>query len=249
MRYQAHLPRFSRVSRPASTMRFIMVTSCGLLRWVPRISAVGAYITIPGGGGEVTGMAPDVSVPAFFRAGVASGPAEVTQKVNYLLQNGADSIKLIATGAVLAQGTEPGAQEMSEDDIRAALGVRIERITQSQFDVEGETPKFSRAKPRSVVGEEGDRDDRFAKVEQEPQVIEEHAFLEVPCGEALELEVEEDDGLLAGSQVEFVDAIGLALAHDGFRSLGKQLDRACNESARPIDGRVDVGREQEHEVL
>lgn len=87
----------------------------------PRISAVGAYITIPGGGGEVTGMAPDVPVPAFFRAGVASGPAEVTQKVNYLLQNGADSIKLIATGAVLAQGTEPGAQEMSEDEIRAAV--------------------------------------------------------------------------------------------------------------------------------
>lgn len=95
----------------------------------PRVSAVGAYITIPGGGGEVTGMAADVPVPAFFRAGVASGPAEVTQKVNYLLQNGADSIKLIATGAVLAQGTEPGAQEMSEDEIRAAVQAAAARGT------------------------------------------------------------------------------------------------------------------------
>jgi imidazolonepropionase-like amidohydrolase len=35
----------------------------------PRISAVGAYVTIPGGGGEVTGFAPDVEVPADMRAG------------------------------------------------------------------------------------------------------------------------------------------------------------------------------------
>ena len=87
----------------------------------PRISAVGAYVTVPGGGGEVTGLAPDVTVPASFRAGVASGPAEVRTRVNYLLQNGADSIKLIATGAVLTQGTEPGALEMSEAEIRAAV--------------------------------------------------------------------------------------------------------------------------------
>ena len=87
----------------------------------PRISAVGAYVTVPGGGGEVTGLAPDVTVPASFRAGVASGPTEVRTKVNYLLQNGADSIKLIATGAVLTQGTEPGALEMNEAEIRAAV--------------------------------------------------------------------------------------------------------------------------------
>jgi imidazolonepropionase-like amidohydrolase len=87
----------------------------------PRISAVGAYVTVPGGGGEVTGLAPDVTVPASFRAGVASGPAEVRTRVSYLLQNGADSIKLIATGAVLTQGTEPGALEMSEAEIRAAV--------------------------------------------------------------------------------------------------------------------------------
>jgi imidazolonepropionase-like amidohydrolase len=89
----------------------------------PRISAVGAYVTIPGGGGEVTGFSPDVEVPADMRAGVVNDAADTTRKVNALFQHGADSIKLIATGAVLAQGTEPGQQELSEDEMRAAVDV------------------------------------------------------------------------------------------------------------------------------
>lgn len=89
----------------------------------PRISAVGAYVTIPGGGGEVTGFAPDVDVPADMRAGVVNDAADTTRKVNALFQHGADSIKLIATGAVLAQGTEPGQQELSEEEMRAAVAV------------------------------------------------------------------------------------------------------------------------------
>jgi imidazolonepropionase-like amidohydrolase len=93
----------------------------------PRVSAVGAYITVPGGGGEVTGFAPDVQVPADMRAGVVADAADTTRKVNYLFQNGADSIKLIATGAVLAQGTEPGQQELSEDEMRAAVQVAAAR--------------------------------------------------------------------------------------------------------------------------
>ena len=93
----------------------------------PRISAVGAYITIPGGGGEVTGLAPDVAVPADMRAGVVTDAADTARKVNYLFQNGADSIKLIATGAVLAQGTEPGQQELTEEQMRAAVQVAAAR--------------------------------------------------------------------------------------------------------------------------
>ena len=93
----------------------------------PRISAVGAYITIPGGGGEVTGLSPDVAVPADMRAGVVTDAADTARKVNYLLQNGADSIKLIATGAVLAQGTEPGQQELTEEQMRAAVQVAAAR--------------------------------------------------------------------------------------------------------------------------
>lgn len=89
----------------------------------PRMSAVGAYITIPGGGGEVTGLSPEVVIPADMRVGVVSDAADTTRKVNLLFQNGADSIKLIATGAVLAQGTEPGQIELTGEQIRAAVDV------------------------------------------------------------------------------------------------------------------------------
>ena len=89
----------------------------------PRMSAVGAYVTVPGGGGEVTGFSPEVKVPDDMRAGVVTGPDDVRQKVNFLFQHGADSIKLIATGAVFALGTEAGQQELSEDEMRAAVDV------------------------------------------------------------------------------------------------------------------------------
>jgi imidazolonepropionase-like amidohydrolase len=82
---------------------------------------VGAYITIPGGGGDINGLAPDVAVPPDMRLGVVRDAAEVRHKVNYLFQRGVDSIKLIATGAVLAEGTEPGTQELSDAEIRASV--------------------------------------------------------------------------------------------------------------------------------
>ncbi|RJF94006.1 metal-dependent hydrolase family protein [Sphingomonas cavernae] len=85
----------------------------------PRMNVVGAYITVPGGGGEVTGFAPDVSVPADMRVGVYSDANDARLKTRYLFQHGVDSIKMIATGAVLAEGTEPGQLEMTADEIRA----------------------------------------------------------------------------------------------------------------------------------
>ena len=93
----------------------------------PRMQAVGAYITVPGGGGEVAGLSPDVVIPADMRVGVVTDAADTTRKVNLLFQNGADSIKLIATGAVLTQGTEPGQIELTGDEIRAAVDVAAAR--------------------------------------------------------------------------------------------------------------------------
>ncbi len=93
----------------------------------PRMQAVGAYVTTPGGGGEVTGFSPEVRVPEDMRAGVVTDAANARAKVNYLFQHGADSIKLIATGAVLASGTEAGQQELTEDEMRAAVEVAAAR--------------------------------------------------------------------------------------------------------------------------
>lgn len=87
----------------------------------PRMMVAGAYVTISGGGGEVTGMAPDVIIPADFRRGVANNADEVRQRVRELIAGGADFIKMIATGAVLTMGTTPGAAEFSEAEIRAAV--------------------------------------------------------------------------------------------------------------------------------
>ena len=87
----------------------------------PRINAVGGYITAPGGGGEVTGLPAGMVVPPEMREGVASTPAEVTARVNHMFASGADSIKLIATGAVLTEGTEPGQIELNGPMIAAAV--------------------------------------------------------------------------------------------------------------------------------
>jgi imidazolonepropionase-like amidohydrolase len=90
--------------------------------WVegPRMFVAGGYITAPGGGGAVTGMARDVPVPEAFRLGEVRNPHEARDRVRYMLQNGSDFIKIIATGAVLALGSVPGALELSEAEIKAA---------------------------------------------------------------------------------------------------------------------------------
>ena len=87
----------------------------------PRMFVAGAYITISGGGGEITGLPAGTVVPAEFRLGVSNNEREIREHVDYLLDHGADFIKVIATGAVLAAGTEPGQSEYTEAQIRAAV--------------------------------------------------------------------------------------------------------------------------------
>jgi imidazolonepropionase-like amidohydrolase len=89
----------------------------------PRMMCAGAYITCPGGGGDVTGLAIDVdqAVPRELRFGVSRNADEVRDAVRRILHGGADFIKVIATGAVLTEGTTPSAPEFSEAEIRAAV--------------------------------------------------------------------------------------------------------------------------------
>lgn len=81
----------------------------------------GAYITVTNGGGEVTGLPEGTVVPDEMRRGVANDEQEVRFRVRELLANGADFIKVIATGAVFTSGTTPSAPEYSEAEIRAAV--------------------------------------------------------------------------------------------------------------------------------
>jgi imidazolonepropionase-like amidohydrolase len=87
----------------------------------PRMLCAGAYITCPGGGGDITGLPPEVEVPSELRVGVSSGPDQVRANARRIFEAGADLIKVIATGAVLVSGTNPGEPELTEEEIRAAV--------------------------------------------------------------------------------------------------------------------------------
>jgi imidazolonepropionase-like amidohydrolase len=87
----------------------------------PRMQVAGAYVTAPWGGGDVVGLAPDIRLPDDLRFGVVTTPAEVRDRVRRLLIGGVDVIKCIATGAVLTRGGVPGAPELSEEELRAAV--------------------------------------------------------------------------------------------------------------------------------
>ena len=101
--------------------------------WVqgPRMMVAGAYVTCPGGGGDITGLAVDVDevVPRELRFGITSGVDQMRSNVRQILRYGADFIKVLATGAVLTSGTNPGAPEFTEDELRAAVEAASERDT------------------------------------------------------------------------------------------------------------------------
>ena len=86
----------------------------------PRMFVAGGYITTPGGGGAIDALSADVPIPETFRIGAVRNASEARDKARYLLDHGADFIKLIATGAVLAIGSEPGALELSPEEMKAA---------------------------------------------------------------------------------------------------------------------------------
>ncbi|HUQ09818.1 MAG TPA: amidohydrolase family protein [Steroidobacteraceae bacterium] len=90
----------------------------------PRIQASGPYLGIPQGGGDL--YVPEFKEPADnarFHAGVARGPEEFRDKAQMLLASGADLLKVIASGAVLAFGGVPGAPEMTREEIAAVVQV------------------------------------------------------------------------------------------------------------------------------
>lgn len=90
----------------------------------PRMQVVGYYLTIPAGGGDlvIPGI-PESRIPPYIRMGVARGPEEFRRKAEAALAGGADFLKVIASGAVLAYGGVPGAPEMTPEEIAAVVQV------------------------------------------------------------------------------------------------------------------------------
>jgi imidazolonepropionase-like amidohydrolase len=87
----------------------------------PRMLCAGAFITVPWGGGDVVGLAPDIRLPEELRFGVVRSVDDVRDRVRRLLIGGVDLIKCIGTGAVLTRGGVPGAPELTEAEMRAAV--------------------------------------------------------------------------------------------------------------------------------
>ena len=93
----------------------------------PRMYVAGYYLTIPGGGGdllEVGGVA--AAIPPHLRMGVARDAEEFREKARLAVDGGADLLKVIASGAVLAYGGVPGEPEMTPEQIRAVVEVANE---------------------------------------------------------------------------------------------------------------------------
>ncbi len=88
----------------------------------PRMYVAGPYVTISGGGGTMSGgLAPDIALPWDLKFGVADGVDQVRQRVRDIAQHGVDVIKILATGAFLAHGSNPRAVEYTYDELRAAV--------------------------------------------------------------------------------------------------------------------------------
>jgi imidazolonepropionase-like amidohydrolase len=87
----------------------------------PRMQPAGAYITISGGAGALTGFAPDVELPLELRFGVADGPDKVRERAREIIRGGAGVVKVLATGAILTLGSQPGAPEFTVEELRAAV--------------------------------------------------------------------------------------------------------------------------------
>jgi imidazolonepropionase-like amidohydrolase len=90
----------------------------------PRMQVAGYYLTIPGGGGDllIPGFE-EKDIPERVRRGIARGPEEFRIKARAAIDGGADVLKVIASGAVLAFGGVPGEPEMTEEEIRAVAEV------------------------------------------------------------------------------------------------------------------------------
>lgn len=98
----------------------------------PRILAAGAMITMTGGAGAITGLAPEISLPTMLQYGKANGVVSIQERVRAVASHGADVIKIFASGAVISHGRNlPTSCEYSPEELRAAveeasrLGLRV----------------------------------------------------------------------------------------------------------------------------
>jgi imidazolonepropionase-like amidohydrolase len=85
----------------------------------PRLLVAGNYVSSTGGAGDAKQFSIYVDVPVVKT--LADSPDEITKAVRTNFKHGADFIKILATGAMLSKGIDPGAQQYSDAEIQAAV--------------------------------------------------------------------------------------------------------------------------------
>jgi len=96
----------------------------------PRVIPAGHALSITGGHCEITGFRPRI-LEGTPETGVADGIDEVVKAVRYQIKHGAKVIKICATAGVLSFEGPVGAQQFSEEEMRAIVeeaarhGVRV----------------------------------------------------------------------------------------------------------------------------
>ncbi len=84
----------------------------------PRIWAAGHSVSITGGHCDDNFSPPEAKSSS---GGVANGPWAVRSKVRENIKYGANTIKVCATGGVFSKGTQVGIQQLTEEEIKAAV--------------------------------------------------------------------------------------------------------------------------------
>jgi len=86
----------------------------------PRMYPAGHYLSITGGHCDVTGFAPGI-MELGPDQGIANGVDEILRAVRYQAKHGVKVIKVCATSGVFSAGTQPGAQQYSDLELRTIV--------------------------------------------------------------------------------------------------------------------------------
>ncbi|MDX8356499.1 metal-dependent hydrolase family protein [Sphingopyxis terrae] len=88
----------------------------------PRMQVPGAMVTMTGGAGALTGISHEVALPRSLTFGQANSPAQLRERIRDLVSNGADVIKIFASGAVMQHGCcAPTDTEFTLEELETAV--------------------------------------------------------------------------------------------------------------------------------
>ena len=85
----------------------------------PRLQVAGNYVSATGGAGDARQFSIYVDVPIVRN--LADGVDQVRHAVRTNFKNGADFVKILATGAILSKGIPPGSQQYSDAELAVAV--------------------------------------------------------------------------------------------------------------------------------